>query len=50
MRVHYEKQGKELNAARMRMATLPEGPHATAFRPSQKTSSVWTHPQQWTNV
>ena len=25
MRVHYEAQGKELNAARLRMATLPEG-------------------------
>ena len=25
MRVHYEAQGKELNAARLRMATLPAG-------------------------
>ena len=25
MRAHYEAQGKELNAARLRMATLPEG-------------------------
>lgn len=28
MKVHYEKQGKEVNAARMRMATLPEGTSA----------------------
>lgn len=25
MKSHYESQGKELNAARLRMATLPDG-------------------------
>ena len=29
MRKHYESQGKELNAARLRMATLPEGAEVT---------------------
>lgn len=45
MRVHYEKQGKELNAARMRMATLPEGAFTLKPPPPLFPASHLSFPQ-----